>query len=273
MRKRGARLGQHFLRSAWAAKKLVEAARTGRGDTVLEIGPGRGALSKELLATGAHVIAVEKDPALVTKLQKTFAAEIASGQLKLIESDIRDLDPRSLQLEARSYAVAANIPYYITGEIIRRFLTAKRQPQRMALLVQKEVAERIVGKATGHGQQAKESILSLSVKAYGKPRIVAKVSRGNFSPPPAVDSAILVIEDISRDFFTSIDESAFFEIIRAGFASKRKFVVKNLGVRCQLSDVRTAFEACRIPESARAEDVPLEKWQCLVGQLIVKSKK
>jgi len=165
--------------------------------------------------------------------------------------------------------LAANIPYYITGEIIRQFLETETQPRAMALLIQKEVADRIMGKATGNRQQAKESILSLSVKAYGVPKIVAKVSRGNFSPPPSVDSAILLIGDISKKFFTlnnveglgDLDERHFFRVVKAGFASKRKFLSSNLAVQFGKDAVQRAFEVCGLSGKVRAEDVPLEKWR------------
>ena len=256
----GRRLGQHFLKGTWAARALVEAAKIRPGETVLEIGPGKGALTKELLQTGAKVIAVEKDGALVEKLNETFPSEIASGFLKIVSGDIRDFDPRSSKLEAQNYILAANIPYYITGEILRAFLSTDIQPRTIALLVQKEVAQRIISK--------QESILSLSVKAYGKPRIAAKVPRGNFSPPPAVDSAILVVENVSKSFFSDMNEEDFFKIVRTGFSSKRKLLSSNLvHGGYEKSSVVDAFIKCEIPEKARAETVPLEKWKLLVQDL------
>lgn len=254
--KKGARLGQHFLNNTMYAKKLADAANITPEDIVVEIGPGKGALTKILLATGARVIAVEKDEALAALLRETFAREIDATQLELIEGDVRDFVPPE-----RKYVLAANIPYYITGEIIRQFLTASHQPRTMALLVQKEVAERIVAR------NGKESILSLSVKAYGTPTIAAKVSRGNFSPPPSVDSAILVIEQISKQFFDTISEEQFFSVVRAGFASKRKLLKNNLGARFQVQGVRDAFPACELSEQIRAEDIPLNKWRCLTLNL------
>ena len=257
----GVKLGQHFLRGTWAARALVEAAGISRGSTVLEVGPGKGVLTKEILGVGARVIAIEKDEVLVAFLKERFASEIASGALSVVSDDIRNVLPEKLDLPEEGYIVAANIPYYITGEIIRQFLTAKVQPQRMALLIQKEVAQRITSK--------RESILSLSVKAYGMPRIAAKVSRGNFSPPPSVDSAILVVENISRKFFDGINEEEFFKIVRAGFSSKRKLLANNLAEKCGLEKafVLDAFTKCDVQEKARAEEVPLEKWKCLTQQL------
>ena len=258
----GARLGQHFLTGLWAARVLARAAGIASGDMVLEIGPGKGALTKELLATGAKVVAIEKDSNLIKLLENKFAKEIDSGALKIIESDIRDISAQKIKLEQKNYVLAANIPYYITGEIIRKFLSGQIQQKTIAILVQKEVAQRIV--------RGKESILSISVKAYGDPEIIRYVPRGNFSPPPAVDSAILLIRNISRDFFSGISEKDFFNVVRAGFSSKRKFLAGNLAKKFRPA-AREALTACGIPEKARAEDVPLEKWKCLAAQLYARS--
>lgn len=246
----GERLGQHFLIHSWAARALAHAATPRSNETILEIGPGKGVLTKELLSFGP-VVAVEKDESLVRILRETFATEIASGQLRIVSDDVRNISPEALGLT--HYILAANIPYYITGEIIRQFLTATPQPRTMVLLVQKEVAQRIVSE--------KGSILSISVKAFGVPRIVEKVSKKHFSPPPSVDSAILAIENISRDFFDNLDEGHFFTVVRAGFASKRKFVANNLAVAFEKEKVGAALAAAAVPEKARAEDLTLPQWK------------
>ena len=250
-KQKGARLGQHFLIHSWAARKLAYATALREGEVFVEIGPGKGVLTKELLAIG-RVIAIEKDETLVAKLRATFAGEMASERLKLVEADIRDVTPESLGVE--HYVLAANIPYYITGEIIRQFLTAQ-----MALLVQKEVALRVV--------DTKESILSLSVKAYGTPRIIAKVGKSHFSPPPSVDSAILLIDNISKRFFTDVSEETFFNVVRAGFASKRKMLINNLALKFQRSDLRGILLEADIPEKSRAEDVSPSEWKSLAQRL------
>lgn len=266
--RRTPKLGQHFLKHAWAAAKLAHAVEPREGETILEIGPGKGVLTRELLALGP-VIAIEKDPPLVAILKETFAAEVAEGQLTLIEGDVRDFDPTGYKLQATGYVVAANIPYYITGEIIRQFLTADVQPRAMALLIQKEVAQRITSSRGGSasGGSRKESILSLSVKAYGVPKIIEKVSRTHFSPPPSVDSAILAVTDISKRFFEGISEEHFFKIVHAGFASKRKYLANNLAVVFDKEKVKEAFAVCGIGEKARAEEVPLENWKKLAQNL------
>jgi len=252
----GMRLGQHFLTGTWAARALTNAVDVQDGEAIVEIGPGKGALTKELLSTGARVVAIEKDEALAARLEEQFAGEIRSGQLKIIADDVRNFEPAHLHL--KRYVVAANIPYYITGEIIRQFLTTNRQPRAMALLVQKEVAERIIAR------DGKESILSLSVKAYGTPKLVAKVSRGNFSPPPSVDSAILLIRNISRDFFADVDEKRFFDVIHAGFASKRKQLAGNL--KKHFGD-SSALALANFPEKVRAEDLALAAWGKITAAL------
>ena len=183
----------------------------------------------------------------------------ALGALTIIEGDVRNTVPEKIGLKPGNYILAANIPYYITGEIIRAFLTASAQPKTMALLVQKEVAERIA-------RSKKESILSLSVKAYGIPRFAVKVARGNFSPPPSVDSAILVVERISRAFFKDLSEDAFFKVVKKGFAAKRKLLSGNLSSFGRGSVAR-AFLVAGIAEKARAEDVPLTAWKELAKAL------
>jgi 16S rRNA (adenine1518-N6/adenine1519-N6)-dimethyltransferase len=266
MKHRGARLGQHFLTNPHPARLLAGATRIKPGETVLEIGPGTGALTKELLATEGRVIAIEKDEALVGQLKKIFAVEIASGALTLIGGDVRDFSPGKYGLARGGYVLAANIPYYITGEIIRQFLETEVPPRVLALLIQKEVAERILAR------DKKESILSISVKAYGTPSIVAKVSRGNFSPPPSVDSAILLIENVSKDFFSHVTEKDFFTIVRAGFSSKRKFLVSNLGSVFGKTEALGALQQCGLNEKIRAEDVPLAAWKHVAEKLIAASE-
>jgi len=246
-------LGQHFLKNFAYAAKLAHAASVKAGSLVVEIGPGKGVLTKALLDQGARVIAIEKDEKLVDLLHEKFSGAIKTGKLEIIRGDIRDFVPQE-----REYAVAANIPYYITGEIIRRFLTALHPPRTMALLVQKEVAQRIVSE--------KESILSLSVKAYGEPRIAARVSRKHFSPAPSVDSAILVIENVSKRFFDDMSEEQFFALVHAGFSSKRKMLINNLAVFGKEKTL-AALAAYGIPAKARAEDVALAQWKLLAREL------
>lgn len=252
-------LGQHFLIAPNSIKSTVEAAALSPKDTVLEVGPGHGALTKELLAQGAKVVAVEKDDRLIAELEETFAAEVREERFSLVHGDILEEDLSTLDIP-EGYKVVANIPYYITGILIRTLLTAHKQPSHVVLIVQKEIAERIA-------RDEKESILSLSVKAYGTPRYVGTIKRGAFKPQPNVDSAILCIEAISRDFFTNISEERFFEVVKAGFASKRKYLLNNLEAIAPKEELRGAFQAAGLDEKVRAEDVPLLQWRELASAL------
>jgi len=226
-------LGQHFLTSQSAVDKIVDVSDPSGDDIILEIGPGRGVLTEKLLLFAGKVIAVEKDDGLFEFLKERFKKEIENGKLDLIHGDILDFDPNIFSFyKDLNYKVVANIPYNITGAILKKFLSAEYQPECMVLMVQKEVAERIVAK------DKKESILSLSVKIYGEPKYIQTVKAGSFFPAPKVDSAILLISDISKGFFLltpSVNggkeagrEGRFFELVRAGFKSKRKKLISNL---------------------------------------------
>ncbi|KKU81945.1 MAG: Ribosomal RNA small subunit methyltransferase A [Parcubacteria group bacterium GW2011_GWA1_47_8] len=247
-------LGQNFLNSKSIARDIVRAGELAVKDTVLEIGPGKGFLTAELLASGAHVIAVEKDMRLIPFLAEKFAAEIRAGCFTLIEGDILEIfETLDLPLPP-SYKLIANIPYYITGQILRTFLEAKHRPERIILMVQKEIADRII--ARDH----KESILSLSVKAYGTPHLIKKVPARYFTPKPKVDSAVLAIKEISgRNFEDKKTEQKFFSLIKAGFAHKRKKLSGNLKELLG-KEVLNILHATNISPDARAEDVPFDKW-------------
>jgi 16S rRNA (adenine1518-N6/adenine1519-N6)-dimethyltransferase len=244
-------LGQHFLTSHAALHAIITAAALSPDDIVLEIGPGKGVLTEALLKQARRVVAVEKDDRLITHLTERFAKEIASHKLQLVHADILEFDPQICNLQSNFYGLVANIPYYITGALLEKFLSGPCQPTNAVLLLQKEVAERIIAR------DGKESILSISVKAYGKPRYVRTVKAGAFSPKPKVDSAILAIDIISRDFFKTIDESAFFRLVRAGFAHKRKKLASNLRGLVEPS----ALEACGIEPNTRAEELSVEQWR------------
>ncbi len=248
-------LGQHFLTSEKALKQIVSAGGLTSTDIVIEIGPGRGALTAPLLDTGAQVIAIEKDEDMVSILKERFADALRKQQLILVTGDIRALDTDTLQVlcDGAAYKVIANIPYYITGEIIRQFLTIEPQPKSMTLLVQREVAERIA-------REKKESILSLSVKVYGTPHYIDTVPAGAFSPPPAVDSAILHIASIQKNAFHDLEEKDFFTAVKTGFAARRKQLKGNLKSRYTTESIEHAFAKCHLPETVRGEDVTCSQW-------------
>lgn len=243
-------LGQNFLTSVPARIAIVEAGNITPHDEILEIGPGRGFLTKALLETGAHVTALEKDHDLVPVLSALFRN---CDNFSLIEGDALDYEP-----EKDHYKLIANIPYYITGAILERYLTHRNQPSTMVVLVQKEVAERICA------MDGKESILSLSVKAYGTPKLVYRVSKGSFNPIPKVDSAVLQITGITRTRFKNqYHEELFFRLVKAGFAHKRKLLASNLKGAFPGQKFEEMFKETGLPISVRAEDVPLSAWLSL----------
>ena len=222
-------LGQNWLKSESAVKEIIKAGDLKTGELVLEIGPGRGVLTKELLANSCQVIAIEKDDNLITELRGKFKGEIKNKKLILIHDDILKIDFSALLLTYNilipTYKLIANIPYYITGQVIRKFLSEEKiQPSLMVLMLQKEVAKRIIGQLPNtHGRKllvTRESLLSISVKAYGTPKYIKTVPAGAFEPRPKVDSAILLIDNISRNFFYNIsacpeqDRGAFFDLRR-----------------------------------------------------------
>ena len=260
-------LGQYFLKSERALSVIIEAGNVNEEDTVIEIGPGTGALTEKLLAASCQVLAIEKDDKLYEFLKTKFEKEIKNGKLRLIHDDILEFDLS--KLTASTYKLVANIPYNITGAILKKFLGADYQPETMVLLVQKEVAERITGRPLGGSASkwGKESILSISVKAYGTPRYIETVKAGSFVPMPSVDSAIIVIENISKKFFTRFSEKEFFDAARTGFKSKRKKLSSNLSTIFTKNKVQEAFQKLSLDDNLRAEDAGIETWGKLVSAL------
>lgn len=246
-------LGQNWLISESAINTIVATGELYDDDTALEIGPGQGALTKQLLATGATVIAIEKDRELIPVLEEKFATEIKNKKLILINEDVTTYQLKNLP----TYKLVANVPYYITGAIIRKFLSAKNSPTKAVLLLQKEVADRIVAK------DSKNSLLSIAVKIFGEPKYIKKVPAGAFRPIPKVDSAILLIDNINQNKLKSagVSEEKFFDVLHRGFAQKRKFLASNLKVpTSHLTD-------CGIGEKARAETLTVENWLCLATKI------
>lgn len=251
-------LGQNFLMHPQTARRIALTAPIEPMDTVLEIGPGTGMLTDPLLSTGRTVYAVEADYQLIPELRERFSKEVGEGRLILRQEDIRSFSPDVIP---NKYALVANIPYYITGEIIRQFLTATHKPASMTLLVQKEVAERIA-------RSRKESLLSLSVKAFGTPKYCFTVPRGAFRPAPNVDSAVLSISNIRENSFKSKEEEGlFFAVLHAGFSQKRKRLAKNLEQLYPKEHVTLVFEELGLSTGLRAEDVSVDVWRTLVHAL------
>ena len=253
-------LGQNFLKSKMALNKMIEAGEVNDADIVLEVGPGKGVLTEKLLLTAKKVIAVEKDDRLISLLQEKFAPEITAGKLEIIHDDILNIQQNTLNLKSENYKIIANIPYYITGQFLRKFLETDCQPAKIVVMVQKEIAQRIVA------HDKKENLLSISVKAFGAPKMVMKVDKENFSPAPKVDSAILSISNISKKFFTDnkISEKYFFEILHAGFAHKRKMLISNLRALFPNINWEERFTSASISPKTRAEDLTLSDWNKII---------
>jgi 16S rRNA (adenine1518-N6/adenine1519-N6)-dimethyltransferase len=255
-------LGQYFLNNARIPELMAEAGKVGVGDIVLEIGPGTGALTRELLMRGAHVIAIEADARAITVLEDTFHTEIECqhpkqglGQLTIIHGDVREIDLIALGLRPRAFKIVANIPYYLSGMLFRIFLESDIQPSDLVFLVQKEVAERIA-------RDKKESLLSLSVKVFGEPKYVKTVAKGNFTPPPKIDSAIIAVSNISNNRLieAGITREHFFTTLHHGFKSKRKQLLGNLADTYDRSALNEIFSTLSLSHTIRGEDVPLEMW-------------
>jgi len=257
-------LGQHFLVNAGILTKITAAAALTSSDIVIEIGPGPGVLTAELVKQAGYVIAIELDTAMVELLKETFSS---AANLSLITGDILEIDPLALiQQESRRfppglktlsrYKLVANLPYYITQPIIRHFCEASVKPQSLVIMVQKEVAKNIVA------QPGDLSILAISVQFYGKPRIVDYVPAANFFPAPKVDSAILKIDMYDKPLVevTSVDN--FFKTVKAGFCAARKQVANSLsqGLDIPKSEVISLMQAAGVNPQQRAETLTLPEW-------------
>ena len=248
-------LGQNFLHDPIALEKIVAAAQLQPTDSVLEIGPGLGSLTRYLAASAREVVAVELDQHLLPPLKAVLAP---NSNVRLIQGDILELNPNQLMQE-EDYIVVANIPYYITSALIRHLLESKTKPRRIVLTIQKEVAQRI---CAGTGDM---SLLALSVQVYGKPHIAAHIPSGAFHPSPNVDSSILVIEIYPSPRIPRELLDTFFKLIKAGFGQKRKTLRNSLASGLSISTAQSAELLVRsgIDPMRRAETLSIEEWQRL----------
>lgn len=248
-------LGQHFLLDQSALDKIVAAAELSPNDTVLEIGPGPGPLTRRLAQAAGRVIAVELDSRMVELLR----TEVAVGlPVTVVQADILEVDIKTLltSLGVHDYKVVANLPYYITSAVLRHILEAELKPSRVVVLVQREVAERMVASPPDM------SLLSVSVQLYGAPKLVARVPAGAFYPPPKVESAVVRIEVFPQPAAGVTDVVGFFNIVRAGFGQKRKQLRNSLsqGLGRPAAVIDAALYEANITPSRRAETLTLEEW-------------
>jgi len=251
-------MGQNFLIDDAVLHKIVTAAELKSSDTVLEIGPGLGILTEELSKLAGKVIAVEKDDFLAQALNDKIqiSNDKKMSKIKIINKDVLDLSAEDLRLT--TYKLVANIPYNITSLIIRKFLEEKNRPELMVLMVQKEVAERIIAK------QGDMTLLSVSVQFYADVEIIEIVKNDSFYPVPKVDSAIikLVVRGQKLEEKSKIDEKSFFRLIKFGFASKRKTLENNLAAGMQISKKETfdIIKRAGLGSKIRAEALSIQNW-------------
>lgn len=258
-------LGQNFLINPKVAERIARDAEINPDDIVLEIGPGKGYLTKYLLPLTKKVIAVEKDEHLADELAEKYKKEVEKGKLIILKGDV--LEEESMNV-LRNFKIVANIPYNITGAILKKFLAGKNKPQSVTLMIQKEVAERILAK------NGKESLLSVSVKAYGEPKKLFDVKKGNFFPIPKVDSAVISIKNISRRNFVinNTSEEKFWEVLRLGFAQKRKKLSSNLKKLTSKLEPEARLSLEKELGNKRAENLALIEWIKLVKTLNIHKK-
>lgn len=243
--------GQHFLVDNSVLGKIIEAGQVGNEDTVVEVGPGLGILTQELARKAARVIAVELDRGLIRFLQETLAPY---SNVSIVQADILKTDPEVL-LQAGPYKVIANLPYNIASPVIRKFLQARLKPRLLVVMVQREVARRMVA------EPGDMSPLSVGVQLYGRPRIVHQISPGSFFPPPKIHSAIVRIDVYDRPA-VDVPEVDLFRAVHAGFGQARKKLRNSLAAGLQLSvpDTLAMLARAGVGPERRAETLSLPEW-------------
>jgi 16S rRNA (adenine1518-N6/adenine1519-N6)-dimethyltransferase len=261
--------GQHFLPDPRILSSIADAAQVTRDDTVLEIGPGLGHLTRILAQRAAHVVAVEVDADLAAKLHADLAD---ASNVVILHGDVLDAEPNEwlaqagLGADTRSappYKIVANLPYYITSAILRHVLEAKQKPRVIVVTVQREVAQRIVA------QPPEMNLLAVSVQFFAQPRVLRTIAAGAFYPRPQVDSAIVRLDVFAQSPLDTADTARFFAIIRAGFGARRKQLRNALahGLGLNVSLVVDALVRARIDPARRAETLTLDEWAGLYRAL------
>jgi len=249
--------GQNWLRDEYVLDEIVKSAEIAKNDTVLEVGPGLGTLTQKLVATGADVVAVEADKDLLPRLGSMFQGK---ANFELINDDILKFDLSKLN---KDYKVVANIPYYLTSNLLRTLLESNNPPSTMVLLVQKEVAQRIMAKP---GQM---SVLAFSVQYYAKPEYIMDVKKELFDPVPKVDSAVIKISRGQKPAFEA-DIKKLFRLVKSGFGEKRKMLRNSIsgGLGIETLLVENLLKDCKLKPTARAQELSLKDWQGLYSQAL-----
>lgn len=252
------KLGQNFLQDPFALDSITSAAEIVTTETVLEIGPGLGSLTRHLARSAHQVIAVELDQELIPPLKAVTAGY---DNITIIHGDILKLHPEDL-IQKSDYLVVANIPYYITSAIIRHLLESESKPRRIVLTIQKEVAQRICAKP------GDMSLLALSVQVYGNPRIASHIPAGAFFPSPKVDSAVLCIDIYKSPQIKPELLNTFFKLIKAGFGQKRKTLRNSLssGLHISPSHAEEFLKTAGIDPMRRAETLSIDEWSMLATE-------
>lgn len=245
-------LGQHWLRDEFILDYIVDFAEVTGQDTVLEVGPGVGTLTAHLASKAHKVIAVEFDETLAGKLADTYRG----SNVTVVQEDILKFDLRKLP---NPYKVVANIPYYLTSNLVRVMLESENPPSHLVLLVQKEVAERIAAKP------GSMSVLSVSVQFYCDTVLGDVVGADFFTPPPKVDSQVIKMVYRPQPLFPGVDSKVFFRLVKAGFSEKRKKLRSSLsgGLRIAKPEAETLLEKAGIDPNKRAQELSLTDWYAL----------
>lgn len=245
-------LGQHWLRDRDVLAHIADCAELTSDDAVLEIGPGLGTLTSELLRRSNKVVAVEFDEELARKLPAQFPGK----DLTVVQSDILSFDLSDLPA---GYKVVANVPYYITSKIVQLLMTTTNKPSVAVLLVQKEVAERLAA------QPGDMSILAVSAQLFADVSLGDVVPAALFTPPPKVDSQVVILKTRTTPFLTDVSEKDFFQVVKAGFSAKRKMLRSSLsgGLSISKDQAESYLAAAGINPNVRAESLTLEQWQTL----------
>jgi 16S rRNA (adenine1518-N6/adenine1519-N6)-dimethyltransferase len=245
-------LGQHWLKDEATLASICKAAKLSNNDTVLEIGPGLGDLTRQLVEKASEVVAVELDAKLADELHWL----VPKDNLQVVKGDILQFDLTQLPL---NYKVVANIPYYLTSNLIKVLSESTNPPILMVLLVQKEVAERI---AASPGQM---SLLSISVQLYYSAALGPIVPAELFTPPPKIDSQIIILHRHAKPLFNELDTKVYFRIVKAGFAGRRKklrgSLAAGLGLSKEQSDA--ILRKTGIDGNLRAQNLSLQDWHKL----------
>ena len=251
-------LGQHWLHDETSLNAMVSAGQITDSDVVLEVGPGLGTLTKKLCQVAKQVVAIEKDDILVTQVKN----RVGANNFTVEHGDILQYDLASLPA---GYKVVANIPYYLTSNLIRIMLESDNPPHTMVLLIQKEVAERIVAEP---GQM---SILAVSVQYYADAELRELVPAELFTPPPKVDSQIVQIKLRPEPLFIDVKTEDFFKVVKAGFSEKRKKLRSSLsgGLHISKEQVDQWLQTAEVSGDARAQELTLQDWYRLTKTAIL----